>query len=386
MASHNVKKPIRVLQALPSLSKSAGISRFVYNMTVASDEARVHYDFLHQAQDDGVPHHVNRFDEELEASGHRIHRVDYAGHSLRRFIHEVEAVMAEYGSSYDVVHCHMPNAAFCVLREAERVGVAHRILHSHLNSSSDKPLHRLRNIPLNAFGKRYATDRVACSEEAGHYLFGRSAFTIMNNGIPLERYAYDARSEMELRRELGISMSEPVVGCVGRMVPQKNYLFAVEAFSKLMHEIPEAHLVVLGGEINGGTSVRDSLIERARALDIDAHVHLLGIREDAERFYSLFNVFFMPSLYEGLPVSAVEAQAAGLPCVYSTGVPPETDIAGTGSFTMLDEPMERWVVALKSALTSGRKANASERLEAAGYSAGANGVKLMEFYERLVRS
>lgn len=385
MASGSKEKPIRVLQALPSLNKSAGVSRFVYNMTVASDESRVHYDFLHQAQNDGVPHHSSRFDEELEALGHRIYRVDYAGHDIGRFIREVKAVMDDYGASYDVVHCHMPNVAFCVLREAMRAGVVHRVLHSHLNSSSDKPLHRLRNIPLNALGKRYATDRVACSEEAGRYLFGSAPFTVMNNGIPLARYAFDACAAEGLRDELGIGEGEPVIGCVGRMVPQKNYLFAVEAFAALVSEIPEAHLVILGGELGGATLARDALVKRAQELGVGGRVHMPGIREDAEQFYSLFNVFFMPSLYEGLPVSAVEAQAAGLPCVYSTGVPGETDIAGTGSFTSLDAPMGTWVAALKAALATDRSANAPERLETAGYSAEANGARLMEFYEGLVR-
>lgn len=385
MASGSSDKPIRVLQALPSLNKGAGVSRFVYNMTVASDESRVHYDFLHQALNNGVPIHSNRFDEELEALGHRIYRVDYAGHDLGRFVHEVKAVMADYGASYDVVHCHMPNAAFCVLREAMRAGVVHRVLHSHLNSSSDKPLHRLRNVPLNALGKRYATDHVACSEEAGRYLFGSAPFTVMHNGVPLTRYAYDACAAVELRDELGIDEGEPVVGCVGRMVPQKNYLFAVEAFAALVSEIPEAHLVILGGEYGGATLMRDALVKLSRELGVGGRVHMPGIREDAERFYSLFNVFFMPSLYEGLPVSAVEAQAAGLPCVYSTGVPVETDIAGVGSFTPLDAPKETWVAKLKAALAIGRSADAPERLKAAGYSAEANGARLMGFYEGLVR-
>ena len=377
-------RPIAVLQVVPSLSKSAGIAHFVYNMAVASDESRVHYDFVHHATVNGIYLHEKRFDEELIAAGHEIYTVNYASDNLDRFIHEIKTVMAEHGSSYDIVHCHMPNAAFCVLREAKRAEVAHRVLHSHLNSSSDKLLHRLRNIPLNALGKRYATDYVACSEEAGRYLFGDAPFTVMNNGIPLARYAYDARAAEGLRDELGIGAGEPVVGCVGRMTPQKNYLFAVEAFAALMREIPEAHLVILGGELGGMTSERNLLVKRANELGVGEHIHMPGIREDAERFYSLFNAFFMPSLYEGLPISAVEAQAAGLPCVYSTGVPAETDISGTGSFMALDAPIGRWAAVLKAALTTGRSADAPARLEAAGYSVEANGARLMEFYEGLV--
>lgn len=379
------EQPIRVLQVVPSLNRSAGVARFVYNMTVSSDERRVHYDFLHHAVVDGEYLHEKRFDEELVEERHEVYTVNYASADFPRFIREIEQFMAEHGGSYDIVHCHMPNSAFCVLREAKHVGIEHRVLHSHLNSSSDNFLHRVRNVPLNAIGKRYATDRMACSEEAGRYLFGSAPFTVMKNGIPLESYAYDADSAASLRSELGIGPGEPVLGCVGRMVPQKNYSFAVEAFAALLHDIPEAHLVILGGEINGLTVMRDTLMARAQELGFENRLHMPGIRTDVQRFYSLFDVFFMPSLYEGLPVSAVEAQAAGLPCVYSTGVPAETDIAGTGSFTALDAPISDWTRALRAAIDGGRCSETVARLEAAGYSAEANAVRLMEYYEKLVR-
>ena len=119
-------------------------------------------------------------------------------------------------------------------------------------------------------------------------------------------------------------------------------------------------------------------------MGLENSVMLLGLRSDAYRLYSLFDVFFMPSLYEGLPVSAVEAQAAGLPCVYSTGVPAETDIAGTGSFTALDAPLANWARALNVAIEGGRHLEAPNKLEAAGYSAEANAARLMEYYERLL--
>lgn len=375
-----VSDQIKVLQVVPSLSRGAGVSRFAYNMTIFSDESRVHYDFLHHAQNDGVPHCEKRFDEELEGLGHRIYKVDFAGHDLRRFMREVHEVFIEHGREYDVVHCHMPNSAFCVLKQAKAAGIEHRVLHSHLNSSSDKLLHRVRNAPLISLGKRYCTDGAACSKEAGDYLFGRKPFTVMNNGIPLADFAYSAETDKDLREELGIPVGIPVIGCVGRFVKQKNFEFGTRVFAELRRSVPEARMVILGYALGDGV---DRVRALAKELGVADGLILPGARSDVERFYSMFDVFFMPSLYEGLPFSAVEAQASGLPCVFSTGVPAESDIVGEGKFLPLDAPLTEWAEALRQAFEGGRIADPGARLAAAGYSAEANAEKLMGFYEGL---
>ena len=105
-------KQLRVLQVVPSLSRAAGVSRFVYNMERYHDEKRVHYDFMHHAIRDGVYMHKKRYDEELKVRGCSVYPVNYAGDDLRRFMHEVHEVFEKIGSNYDIVHCHMPNSAF----------------------------------------------------------------------------------------------------------------------------------------------------------------------------------------------------------------------------------------------------------------------------------
>lgn len=374
-----MNEPIRVLHVVPSLNRAAGVARFVRNMEQYHDEERVHYDFLHHSTRNGVYMHDRRYDEELKASGCEVFTVNYANDDLRRFMREVHEAFARVGSTYDIVHCHMPNAAFCVLREAEQCGVRNRVLHSHLNNSSDQFLHRLRNMPLNAIGKRYATDRIACSEDAGHFLFGSKPFEVINNGIPLNRFAFSFDTRVSLRAEFGIGESDYVIGCVGRFVKQKNYPFAVAVFRQILDVVPDARLVILGD----GTDRTD--LERSIAeAGVTNQVILPGVRTDANRFYSMFDVFLMPSLYEGLPVSAVEAQAAGLPCVYSTGVPRETDITGTGRFLELSDGPERWAQAVVEATCVGRLNDNPRLLEERGYSAEANAELLMQHYEKLM--
>ena len=273
----------------------------------------------------------------------------------------------------------MPNSAFCVLRDAKRAGVEHRVLHSHLNSSSDNALHRVRNAPLLMWGKRYATDGMACSEEAGKYLFGHKPFTVINNGVPINQFAYDADADVSLRDEFGIGHDDPVVGSVGRFVKQKNFEFGVRIFAELKRCLPSAKWVIMGA----GDGV-DRVRAIASELGVGDSIIMPGVRVDVARFYSLFDVFFMPSLYEGLPVSAVEAQASGLRCVFSTGVPAESDITGEGRFIGLDRPSAEWASALVDSLSRGRDYGAADKLAMSGYSAETNAEKLMEFYEGLL--
>lgn len=374
-----MSKPIRVLQVVPSLNRAAGVARFAYNMDLYHDEDRVHFDYLHHSSIDGLLMHDKTYDKELQEKGSRVYLVNYASRGLSRFIEEVNTFFEEHGSEYDIVHCQMPNSAFCVLRDAKHAGVKHRILHSHLNNSSDQFLHRLRNAPLNAIGKMYATDRLACSEDAGKFLFGSKPFTVIRNGIPIEQFAYDTGINSALRAEYGIPMDAPVIGCVGRMVKQKNYPFAVKVFAQFLRKRPDAKLVFIGD----GTD-RAELEQAIHDEGVTSFVLLLGVREDINRLYSMLDVFFMPSLYEGLPVSCVEAQASGLPCVYSTDVPHESDITQTGLFVDRTADISQWVTALERTMNGGRLTGNPEVLSARGYSASANAEQLMRYYEQLM--
>lgn len=373
-----VSTPIRVLQVVPSLSCAAGVANFVYNMEYYHDENRVHYDFLHHAISNGRYFHTKRYDDELQAHGSTVYTVNYAGDSLLRFTREVQDLFKEIGSNYDVVHCHMPNSAFTVLREASKSGVEDRILHSHLNSSSDVFLHRLRNAPLNAWGKRYATDNIACSQEAGRFLFGSKPFTVINNGIPIEKYLYDNNDRQAIRAQLGIDPDETVIGCVGRFVRQKNYRFAIRTFAKYHRSHPRSKLLILGD--GDERQALEALISEEKLTD---SVILPGVRNDLNRIYSAMDIFFMPSLYEGLPVSAVEAQAAGLPCIYSENVPEETDITNTGLFVPLSAPIDTWIEKIEQCARTSRLKDNTTLLEKQGYSAKANAELLMQHYEQL---
>ncbi len=369
---------IRVLHVTPSLERSSGIATFVYNMYRSIDDS-IACDFLHQDWADGHLIHGEAYDGELMDQGAKVYRVTNPRSSFASFVREVGEFFESHGGRYDIVHCHVANAAFCVLREAKKAGINIRLLHSHLNTSSEHLLRRMRNRPLIAIGKRYATAYVACSEDAGKYLFGRAPYTLIRNGIPLDRFNFDEGKRVEKRQELGIPDTAFVVGCVGRIAMQKNHAFAVDVFNELRKTTSDAILVVIGdGEL------RQELERKIDDLDLNGKVLLLGNRSDVNELYSVLDVFLMPSLCEGLPFSAVEAQAAGLPCVYSTGVPRETDVTGTGRFLSLDEGLDSWVNAIREAYRSGRSIEAPSMLENKGYSIKASAQRLAGLYGHLL--
>lgn len=371
---------INVLQIVPSLASDSGVTRFVFNMNRYIDRDRFHFDFFHHSSESGRLIFSNSLDDELKAEGSSVYVVSHGKTSPFEFVREATDVLGKVASKYDIAHCHVPNNAFVTLRACRHAGVGVRIIHSHLNTSSDNAVHRLRNAPLISLGKRFANAYSACSDEAGHYLFGNLPFELINNGICLDDFAYSDEDREALRAELGISGSAPVIGCVGRFVKQKNYSFAIDVFASYVKDVPEARMVILGdGEEH--RAVEDKIY----SLGLSDKVVLPGIRTDVARFYSVFDVFFMPSLFEGLPISAVEAQAAGLPCVFSTNVPAESDVIGNGRFVDLGSSLEDWVRALSAAIEDGREAFAGEILAKAGYSAEANADKLMKYYEGLMK-
>lgn len=369
---------IRVLNVVPSLERSSGIATFVYNMYKTLDKS-ITCDFLHQDWANGCLIHKDAYDNELAKLGAKIYHVTNPRFNFTSFIKDVGVFFETHGAEYDIVHCHVANAAFCVLRDAMKAGIDNRLLHSHLNTSSEHLLRRIRNRPLITLGKHYATEYAACSEEAGEYLFGNEHYELIRNGIQVDRFSFDENKRIEKRGELGISDKAFVIGCVGRIAKQKNHAFAVDVINELQKTVPEAILLIVGdGDLR-------SIIEtKISSFGLDEKVILLGNRNDVSELYSAMDVFLMPSLCEGLPFSAVEAQASGLPCVYSRGVPQETDITFTGRFLSLEDGLSTWAAAIKEAYRSGRSTEAPCILESKGYSVQASAKQLAGLYRRMM--
>lgn len=241
---------------------------------------------------------------------------------------------------YDVVHGHIANAGFLYLPLAKKANIPLRIIHAHNAAGSDVLWKRLRNrffeIPLPC----WANCLVACSDKAADYLFtsnkARESVFFLPNAIDTEVFRFQATMREHIRSKWGVSEDTVCIGHIGRFVPQKNHFFLIEAFDQYHRHCRNSRLFLIGeGPLE--MKIRRQIKDR-RLID---HVVLLGKQENTSQFYQGFDLFWLPSCFEGLPLVAVEAQSAGLPCLLSDKITKMAALTSATQFASI-ENAEDW--------------------------------------------
>lgn len=242
---------------------------------------------------------------------------------------------------YDAVHVHGNSGTmFFDIHAAKKADIPIRIAHSHSTGCTFRTAHRI----LKPFLNRELTHAVACSDLAGKWLFTKP-FTVLPNGIDTERFRFSEKTRAETRCALGLPEDAFVIGHVGTFSPVKNQKFLVEAFARVRQKRQNAVLLLIGDG-----SCRAEAEALAASLGMGNAVLLPGNRTDVERLYCAMDLFALPSLFEGLPVTLVEAQTSGLPCVVSDAVTREADLTGNMVFLPIGEKnTELWADALAGA-------------------------------------
>lgn len=219
------------------------------------------------------------------------------------------------------------------LELATNAGVPVRICHFHNTQVLGNSLNKALSVMHKKKAGSLATVRVACSVEAGVFAFGNLPFSVVNNAFDIGSFAYSEKSRFAIRRELGLS-DEFVIGNVGRLAEQKNQAVLIEAMPAILSKKRNAVLVIVGDG-----PLRQRLLDKARELGVEANVMLVGSRMDVDEILSAFDVFAFPSLFEGLGVAVVEAQANGLPCVLSDRVPSSAIVSNAVSVIPPDDSL-----------------------------------------------
>lgn len=262
--------------------------------------------------------------------------------------------------SYDGIHVHGNSATMAFdLLAARLAGIPVRIAHGH-NSSCD---YQRTNKLLKPLFYRLYTHALTCSEEAGKWLYGDRSYLVFHNAVSLKRYQYDPQKAADKRRELGIAPQELVIGHVGAFSQVKNQQFLVECAAYLAgqgndsrqqnKELSENLSLLLVGSGELVESVR----EKAENAGVMGKVRFLGNRSDVPELMQAMDVFALPSLFEGLPLVLVEAQAAGLPCIVSDGVTQQADLCGDMRFVPLSQGAEVFGAAIKEAFKDAARAD-----------------------------
>ena len=333
-----MEQPIRVAQVLNRMD-SGGVEAVVMNYYRHIDRKQVQFDFYF-AKDSVFPQR-----EELEKMGAGIYPIpSYTKvFSYHRVLHH-----AFKRGNYKIVHAHLSTMSVFPLFAAWRAGIPVRICHNHSTAHWGEGKKTLLKYLLRPFAKIFATDYFACGEKAGRWMYGNRCFErgrvhVMPNAIDTKKFVYDEEAKRCLRAELGIPQDAFVLGHVGRFMYQKNHAFLLRVFQRLLSSRQDAWLLLIGeGE-------RMKLIRsEVEKMGIEGKVRFTGTRSDVAKLYSAMDVFCLPSFYEGLPVVALEAQANGLPCLFSDRMTKEVVLTPGARQLSIENP-EPWVKAAQEA-------------------------------------
>lgn len=235
---------------------------------------------------------------------------------------------------YDVIHVNGNSATAAIeLVSAWMAGVKVRIAHNHTTKTEHPIIHGLL-LPI--FRKSY-TCGLACSENAGNWLFGEGNFCVLQNAIDVERYKFSALSRNKIRGEFGIPKDAFVVGHVGKYYQAKNHDWLLEVFYEYQRHHDNCYLLSVG---YGG--LREHLEQKIEQLGLTRKVILTGERTDIPEMLSSMDIFIFPSIYEGLGMAVIEAQASGLPCLLSDRVPQDVYLTDYVASLPLSESARVW--------------------------------------------
>lgn len=273
----------------------------------------------------------------------------------------------------NVVHAHMTLTNVFPLFVAWLLGIKVRICHSHLAEKKT-----LKSRFLSFASMIFSTELCACGYKAGEYMYGKKDFKVIPNGIDLDTFCYNKRVHDEERKKYNINNDTFVIGNVGRFTYQKNQKFILEIFKKLQNILSDSKLIFIGeGEDY------NSIKKLAKEYSIYENIIFLGAINDVANKLNLFDLFILPSRFEGLPISLLEAQAVGLPCIISDAISEEVLINDNVIRISLDESVDSWVQKILELKKVGKCKNNSKIIES-GFEINDCAKKLDLYYRELL--
>ena len=343
-------EPIRVLQVVHGMG-CGGAENMIMNLYRKLDRSKVQFDFLV---------HTDKkcfFDDEIESLGGHIYRVSYF--NLVNYFAYKKA-LNEFFSAHPeikIVHGHLGSCAHIYLAVAKKYG-CYTIAHCH-NSKPPFSIKSTLYYIFNLKTRKVADYFMACSLMAGEYRYGQKIahsdkFSVLNNAIDSDRYIFSADKRRKSREEFNLT-DEILIGHIGRFNEQKNHLFLLNVFSEINKINPKAKLMLVGGG-----ELEIEIREKAEVLGILDGVIFTGVRSDVPELLCAMDLFIFPSVYEGLGIVAVEAQASGLKVLCSDVLPEESAVTENITYYSLNDSPSAWAEKAMSMLPYERKDTSRE--------------------------
>lgn len=324
---------IRVLQVVDHMGLG-GIQAFIMNVYRNIDRSQIQFDFLVHKMEN------NTFQEEIESLGGKMFFVPARNQGILKNRRSLDAFFKVH-PEYKVVHQHESSLSYIEpLIAAKKHNVPIRIIHSHSTRMGNNIVHKALHWFNSKRIHRVATHYLACGELAGRWFYGKSKvkndFTVVINGIQLNKYEYNEKTRLDVRKKFGFG-TETVYCHVGRFDVVKNHAFLIDVFKELVENNANSKLVLVGDGI-----LMDDIKNKVFKLGLSDKVVFLGLRSDVSIILQGVDAVLLPSLYEGFPVTAIEAQAAGLPFFMSDKVSKEALIKNNSYALSLNDPAKNW--------------------------------------------
>ena len=366
------KGPIRILNLFTIMDRG-GAETLVMNYYRKIDRSKVQFDFLVHRETPGA------YEKEIIELGGRIYRMP----ALRpgRFLQYYKQTRRFFRNhpEYRILHAHMSELACIAFLAAYKEGVPIRICHAH-NAPHGWDYKMPVKDCFKVMMRPYITHRFTCGQEAGDWLYGkgsRDCLIYMRNAVDTELFRFDPVRRDVQRKKLGLDRNF-VLGHVGRFVQQKNHEFLTEILNSLVKKNPSSVLLLIGtGPLEN--RIRDMVREKG----LERYIRFMGQREDVKDLLQAMDAFVLPSLYEGVSVALMEAQASGLPCFISAEQPREAVITDQVSRLSLRRTADQWAAYILEKCIKFQRKNVEASIQAAGYDIDSNVKKLEQFYLQL---
>lgn len=345
------EEPIRIAHIMGKWL-GGGVESVVMNYYRNIDRNKVQFDFICDEDSKYIP------TDEIESLGGKVILIPPYQKPFK-YHKELKKVLKE--GNYKIVHSHISTMSFFSLWAAKSAKVPVRIVHAHSTTNKQEKKKNLMKQVLRPFSKVFANRYFCCSELAGRWLFGNKTYNqgkvyLLNNAIDVDKFKYNEKVRKAKRKELNIKDKDLVIGHIGRFVKPKNHEFLIDIFNEI-HKQNKNTILLLAGD----GPLKEEIQNKVKKIGLEKNVQFLGQRNDANELYQAMDAFVLPSLYEGLPVVGVEAQAAGLPCFLSTDMTKETKVLDSTQFISLTHDTKYWAdKILKEVKTFERKDSSRE--------------------------
>ena len=367
---------IRVAQII-GFAAEGGVESMIMNLYQNIDRKKVQFDFFVECTSK-----IIREDSIKELGGN----VVIIPPIKNLIFNDSKLVNLLKDGEYDIVHANKSTLNYFYLRAAKKAGIKIRISHAHSTTSRHEFLKNCVKFFLKFLSKKNATHLFACSKKAGIWMYGKKAFSkgkvhIVNNAVDIERYKFDSLISFEMRKELHIS-NKYVIGHIGRFMKQKNHKYLIEIF-KRVHDLDNDTVLLLVGDGPLLDDIRKIVIKKC----LDDFVIFAGTHQHPERYYQAMDCLVLPSLYEGLPVVGIEAQANGLNCFFSTAITNEVAVNDNCYFKSLSDNPEKWATDIlsKKELTNVERAVKFSNLVNSKFNIKYEAKALIDIYSRLIK-